>query len=175
MAKENQADAEKFLEDYRKNTDKNLPIISKATLAEQYQSETMSTVITGMAVSVIIAFVGILNFINSMVTAIVSRKKEFAMIQSVGMTTKQLRKMLIFEGLDYAVLTLAASYLIGTLAVGIGVRVMVASSWSSTFQFTIMPLVLCTPVLLLFAVIVPCICFKNIEKASLVERLRAAE
>ena len=72
-------------------------------------------------------------------------------------------------------MTLAASYLLGTLAVGIGVRMMVASSWSSTFRFTIMPLVLCTPVLLLFAVIVPCICFKNIEKVSLVDRLRAAE
>ncbi len=175
VAEENQADAEKFLEDYRKNYDKNLSVVSKETLAKQYRSETMSTVITGMAVSVIIAFVGILNFINSMVTAIVSRKKEFAMIQSVGMTTKQLRKMLIFEGLDYAGMTLAASYLLGTLAVGIGVRMMVASSWSSTFRFTIMPLVLCTPVLLLFAVIVPCICFKNIEKVSLVDRLRAAE
>lgn len=175
VAEENQADAEKFLEDYRKNHDKNLPILSKATMAEQYRSETMSTVITGMAVSIIIAFVGILNFINSMVTAIVSRKKEFAMIQSVGMTTRQLRNMLIFEGLYYAVLTLAASYLTGTLAVGIGVRMLVASDWSSTFRFTILPLVVCTPVLLLFAVIVPCLCFRNIEKISLVDRLRAAE
>ena len=46
----------------------------------------------GNTISVIIALVGVLNFINSMVTAIVSRKKEFAMIQSVGMTKRQLRK-----------------------------------------------------------------------------------
>lgn len=65
----------------------------------------------GFAISLIIAFIGILNFINSMLTAIVSRQKEFAMIQSIGMTKRQLRCMLIDEGLCYAVSTLAASYL----------------------------------------------------------------
>ena len=55
------------------------------------------------------------NFINSMVTAIVSRKREFAVIQSVGMTKKQLNRMLVNEGLFYAVLTLVASYLLSSL------------------------------------------------------------
>lgn len=62
---------------------------------EQYETETRASKVMGNTISVIIALVGVLNFINSMVTAIVSRKKEFVMIQSVGMTKRQLRKMLI--------------------------------------------------------------------------------
>lgn len=125
----------------------------------------------GNAVSVVIALVGVLNFINSMVTAIVSRKREFAVIQSVGMTKKQLGRMLVNEGLFYVVLTLAASYLLSSLAVGIVVRAMVAGGFT-TFHFTLLPLVICTPVLLLFAVLIPHLCFRNLEQHSIVERLR---
>ena len=62
-----------------------------------------------------------------MLTAIVSRQKEFAMIQSIGMTKRQLRSMLIDEGLYYAGSTLLASYVLGALAVGSGVRMMAVS------------------------------------------------
>ena len=125
----------------------------------------------GSAVSVVIALVGVLNFVNSMVTAIVSRKREFAVIQSVGMTKKQLCRMLAYEGLFYAGLTLAASYLISSLAVGVAVRAMVAGGFT-TFRFTLLPLAVCTPILLAFAVLIPFLCFKDLEKQSIVERLR---
>ena len=110
-----------------------------------------------------------------MVTAIVSRQKEFAMIQSIGMTKRQLRRMLIDEGLYYAGSTLLAAYVLGTLAVAVGVRIMVAGDWTATFHFTLLPLVICTPILIVFAIVIPYICFKNLEKQSIVERLRATD
>lgn len=164
--------AEQMLADYRAETGKVLPATSKAVLTEQYRQQTRANTVMGFAISVIIALVGILNFINSMVTAIVSRQKEFAMIQSVGMTKRQLRWMLIDEGLFYGGITLAASCLLGALAVGAGVRLMVEGSWTETFHFTLLPLAACTPLLIGFAVLVPYLCFKNLEKQSIVERLR---
>ena len=128
----------------------------------------------GYAISIIIALVGILNFINSMVTAIISRKREFAMIQSIGMTKRQLRRMLMFEGLYYAGMTLIASYLLGSFTVGVIVRGMVADGYA-TFHFTLLPLIICTPILIVFAILIPYICFKNLEKQSIVERLRATD
>jgi putative ABC transport system permease protein len=107
-----------------------------------------------------------------MVTAIVSRQKEFAMLQSIGMTKRQLRNMLVCEGLDYAAVTLISSFILGILTVGIGVRAMVSGDWTSTFSFNITPLYICAPVLLAFAVVIPYICFRNLERQSLVERLR---
>ena len=163
--------AQEMIDAYTKTVDTSLPVTSRKTMAEQYEAETRASAVMGNTISVIIALVGVLNFINSMVTAIVSRKKEFAMIQSVGMTKCQLRKMLICEGLDYAAITLIVSYIVSTLAVGIGVRAMTANEFS-TFRFTLMPLIICTPILLAFAVLIPFFCFKNLEKQSIVERLR---
>ena len=125
----------------------------------------------GYAISIIIALVGVLNFVNSMVTAIISRKREFAMIQSIGMTKRQLRGMLTYEGFYYAGLTLAASYLLGSLTVGVIVRAITSAGYS-TFRFTLLPLAICTPILIGLAVLIPYLCFKNLEKQSIVERLR---
>lgn len=132
----------------------------------------MNGYLTVAAYNVIIALVGVLNFANSMITAIVSRKREFAMIQSVGMTKRQLRRMLVYEGLYYAGLTLLASWIVSALAVGIGVRAVTAADDFSTFRFTLLPLGVCTPLLFILAVLIPCLCFLNLEKQSVVERLR---
>ena len=175
VAKEYQPQAEKMLTDYRNNVDKSLSFTSKSTLIEHYQEQTWANTVMGFAVSLIIAFVGILNFVNSMVTAIVSRQKEFAMIQSVGMTKRQLRNMLTCEGMYYAGSTLLSSCLLGTLAVAVGVRMMVSGDWTATFRFTLMPLMICAPILIILAIIIPYICFKNLEKQSIVERLRATD
>lgn len=149
--------------------------LAESTLIEHYQEQTRANTVMGFAISLIIAFVGILNFVNSMVTAIVSRQKEFAMIQSIGMTKRQLRRMLIDEGLYYAGSTLLAAYVLGTVAVAVGVRMMVAGDWTATFHFTLLPLGICTPILIAFAIVIPYICFKNLEKQSIVERLRATD
>ncbi|MEE1443769.1 MAG: ABC transporter permease [Blautia sp.] len=162
---------QEWLDDYSDHEDSSLPVSSRKVMAEQYEKETRSSAVMGNAISIIIALVGVLNFVNSMVTAIVSRRREFAMIQSVGMTKKQLCQMLIYEGLSYAGITLALSYLISALAVGVGIRAMVAGGFT-TFHFTLLPLVICTPILLVFAVLIPYLCFKNLEKQSIVERLR---
>ena len=43
---------------------------------------------------------------------------------------------------------------------------------ASTFRFTLLPLGVCTPLLFILAVLIPCLCFLNLEKQSVVERLR---
>ena len=160
-----------WLNNYAATVDSSLPVASRQSKARQYEAETRSAAVMGNAVSVVIALVGVLNFVNSMMTAIISRRREFAMIQSVGMTKKQLCRMLVYEGLCYAGLTLTVSYIVSALAVGVGIRGMVAGGFT-TFRFTLLPLNICTPILLVFAVLVPLICFKNLEKQSIVERLR---
>ncbi len=166
--------AQEMLDRYSAETGENIPLTTRASKAAQYRRETRSSAVMGNVVSIVIALVGVLNFINSMVTSIVSRRKEFAMIQSVGMTKPQLCKLLVWEGMDYAWITLLCTYVISSLAVGIGVRAMVEGGFT-TFRFTLLPLVICTPPLLLFAVLVPYLCFHNLEKDSLVERLRSTD
>lgn len=175
VAAEDQPAAEQMLLDVQSEDDPALSFTSKQTLIDHYKEQTRASTIMAFAISFVIAVVGVLNFVNSMLTAIFSRQKEFAMLQSIGMTRRQLRNMLIGEGLYYAGITLALSYVLSALVVGVGVRLLVAGDWTATFHFTLLPLVICTPILLAFAVLIPGCCFKNIEKQSIVERLRAVD
>ncbi|MDO4285478.1 MAG: ABC transporter permease [Eubacteriales bacterium] len=173
-AEEGLEEAADLLTAYQQNGATGMNITSRRTMARQYEAQTRSAAVMGYAVSMIIALVGILNFINSMATALIARKREFAMLRSIGMTKRQLRRMLILEGLFYAGLTLFASLLLGSLAVGILVRGMVAGGYT-TFHFTLLPLLLCAPVLTVFAILLPCLCFRNLEKQTIVERLRSTD
>ena len=175
VAAEDQPAAEQMLLDAQSEDDPALSFTSKQTLIDHYKEQTRASTIMAFAISFVIAVVGVLNFVNSMLTAIFSRQKEFAMLQSIGMTRRQLRNMLIDEGLYYAGITLALSYVLSALVVGVGVRLLVAGDWTATFHFTLLPLVICTPILLAFAVLIPVCCFKNIEKQSIVEWLRAVD
>lgn len=174
VADEVMEDANKLLTDYQQNDAVGMNIVSRQTMAKRYETQTRASAVMGYAISIIIALVGVLNFVNSMVTAIITRKREFAMIQSIGMTKRQLRQMLIFEGLYYAGMTLIAAYILGALTVGVVVRAVTADGFS-TFHFTLLPLVGCTPFLIVSAVLIPYLCFKNLERQSIVERLRAAD
>ena len=49
----------------------------------------------GGALSLVIGMIGVLNFINFMLTGILTRRREFAMLRSMGMTRRQLSQMLM--------------------------------------------------------------------------------
>ena len=166
--------AQQMIDSYTAEQDTSLPVTSRKTMMDQYKEETRASAVMGNAISIIIAMVGILNFANSMVTAIISRRKEFAMIQSVGMTKRQLSRMLMIEGLYYAGLTLGISYIASAIGINTVIRSMIEGGYY-TFQFTLLPLILCTPFLIILAIVIPYICFRNLEKQSIVERLRAID
>lgn len=164
--------AQALLSKYQQGAAAGMNVVSRRTMIAQYESQTRASAVMGYAVSSIIALVGVLNFVNSMVTAIIARRREFALIQSVGMTRRQLRQMLAFEGLFYAGLTLLAAYILGALSVGVFLRAVVtAAEGYSTFHFTLFPLVCCTPILIVTALVIPYLCFRNLERQSIIERL----
>lgn len=53
------------------------------------------------SISAVLLFAGLTNYFNVMITGILSRKKELEVMESVGMTRRQKRKMLVMEGLYY--------------------------------------------------------------------------
>ena len=132
----------------------------------------MTYLVCGGVLSFILALIGILNFINTMTTSIMTRRRELAMLQSVGMTGVQLKRMLFGEGLWYAVLTLAL-----TITAGSGISTVIIQALAGNlsffkYNFSIVPMLICAPVLLLFCVLIPLICVKMLQKETIVERLR---
>lgn len=56
----------------------------------------------GYAIMLVLAIVGIMNLINTTIDSILSRKKELGVMQAIGMSDRQMKKMLRTEGLVYA-------------------------------------------------------------------------
>ena len=99
---------ESFLADYTENGNPQFDYESKATYAGEFESTRSMFLLLGGALSFIVGLVGVLNFFNAILTGITARRRELAVLQSIGMTARQLRTMLALEGLLY---TLGAALL----------------------------------------------------------------
>lgn len=70
--------------------------------------------LTGYSLCGIIFLIGLLNMVNSALTSMVLRRREFAMLETVGMTRAQLRRMLLYENSLGGVFGLA-SFVVGSV------------------------------------------------------------
>ncbi|MGZ9584711.1 ABC transporter permease [Paenibacillus marinisediminis] len=166
---------EQYLAHYVDKVDPMLDYESRATYAEEFKS--MQSTFTGVGYTLcsIIALIGILNFINSMVTSIISRRNEIAMLQSIGMTNRQVYKMLMFEGFYFALLTLGIVCTFGMLLTYFGVSAFAGQFWFFSYHFTVLPIAICTPLLIMMALAVPMLSYRTASRMSIVERLREME
>ncbi|BCN29291.1 ABC transporter permease [Anaeromicropila herbilytica] len=79
---------------------------------EMKHSENQMRIIGG-GLGIILAVLAVLNYCNMMATSIQSRVKEFAILQSIGMTEKQIKKVLVLEGFGYGIISIVMSILFG--------------------------------------------------------------
>lgn len=166
---------EKFLKNYSTKVNPNVDYESKEGIRAELSSMNNTINFIGGALSLIVGVVGILNFINTMITSVITRKREFAMLQSIGLTNQQLRRMLIYEGLSYLVLTALISLIIGSLLSVSLIRALNSMIVYFDYQFTLQPFVLLLPFFLIIGISVPMVAYRNSMKLSIVERLREAE
>ena len=167
--------AERFLAELTADDLSELMYESKATLRAEFEGFQNMFLLLGGLLCAIIGLVGVLNFFNAMMTGILSRKREFAVLQAVGMTNKQLKTMLVYEGLYYAlssalsafVLSLAINPLVGNLLENL--------FWFFSARFTILPVLLAMPIFALLGWLIPCMMYDNAAKCSVVEQLRDAQ
>ena len=172
---EHQLATENWLKNYTTNTDTALDYLSKVTLRQTFDGMINMYRLVGGALCAILALIGILNFINSMTTSILSRYREIAMLQSVGMTGRQVKQILIYEGIGYSILGLFGSLILSVIASLTVVRMMGAELTYFTWHFTLLPVFLCIIPLILITAIVPLVCYNKMAQKTVVERLRIAE
>ncbi len=166
---------EAFLADYTANTDPGCNYESKATYQAEFESLRSMFLMLGGALSFIVGLIGILNFFNAILTGIITRKREFAMLQSIGMTGKQLKRMLVYEGLLYALGSVVCSLLLTLLTGPLASRALGSMFWFFTYRLTVGPILLTAPVFALLGWAVPLAVYRSVSKLTIVERLREAE
>ncbi|MDE6625438.1 MAG: ABC transporter permease [Lachnospiraceae bacterium] len=148
---------------------------SKEGYKENFKSFRNVFAILGVSLSFIVGLIGVLNFFNAVFTGIHTRKRELAMLQAVGMTGEQLKRMLIYEGLFYTVSAVCAALLLcGTIEVFI-LQAITNVSWFFTCKVTLLPIFIIVPVFAGIGFGIPVILYHSMVKKPVVERLHIAE
>ena len=166
---------ETFVKNYTEKAEPQMDYESKLSYEGEFVKFQNMLLSIGGTLSLIIGLIGILNFVNSILTGIIARKQEFAMMQSIGMTDGQLNRLLIYEGLFYALADIVVSLGLGVLFSFAVIKEVVGNLWFFSFKFTIVPLLLAYPVLLLLSALIPHAAYRGVNRQSIVERLREAE
>ena len=126
---------------------------------------------------IILAAISIMNLINTMINSVHVRKKELGMMQAIGMSDRQLMKMLQLEGIFYTVGTLIISIGVGSLA---GYPLFLYAKRTgmfdiSTYHYPVTAAIIIILTLFVIQMLLARFIAKSVRKDSLIERIRFSE
>ena len=155
--------------------DSGISITSRTESMEELNRAKMAVLVLGGSISFVIALIGILNFVNVMSVSVVARKRELATLESIGMSHKQVRKMLISEGLYYAIITLIFVLSAGNL-IAYGIFKLFQQQVSfAVFTYPIIPAASIILVIMIICFITPERMYRSLSRETITERLRETE
>lgn len=140
-------------------------------MMEEYNQVTYSMNLMGNGAAVLLIVIGLINFINVMLTGVVARKNEFAVMESIGTSKKQIQKILTLEGGIYALVTTVLIMTLGNAFLLLVADAVPHMADYAKFEYPF-ALVIC----LIFAIFiiclsVPAIVYRAVSKETVIERL----
>ena len=163
---------EKWIKEYTTSENPGMAYISKETEVKEYKSLSDTIGMVGVVLAVILGLIGLMNFANTMVTSIIVRSRELAMLEAVGMTGNQQRKMLMKEGFTYFLWTTVVSVVISSIMNVTVIRFLAEELGMFVWRFTLLPLAVCLPLIMVLIIIIPVIAYNRLSKRSVIDRLR---
>lgn len=149
-----------------------IDILSRYERSQEMREYLFTSRILATGLSSVFLLIGVMNFINTMVVSVNTRRHEFATLESIGMTKKQIRTVLLFEGGYYWIISFL---LLSTLGTGIYIPIYLAFEQVASyavFSYPIFPLSVVGLIILLICLVTPIITFRVDIKESVIERLR---
>ncbi len=144
--------------------------------AEQEFYEIQGTYRTvGVVLALIFGVIGILNLTNVILTGAIARQSEFAVMRSIGMSRRQLRRLFVYEGLIYALVSGGAGIILAAALSLTAVRAIVGGWWFASYRLTVVPAVLAALVCTALAAGIAWGIDRMWNKGSIVEKLRRVE
>ncbi len=115
-----------------------------------------------------------LNMANTMIMNVITRKREFGILQAVGMSNGQRGTMLQLEGIFFKAGSILISLIIG-LPAGYGAFLYSKNEGFfgiSTYHFPAAEVLIMVSVLLIMQIILSFVLSKNVKKESIIDRIR---
>ncbi len=125
----------------------------------------------------LVAVIGFMNLVNTMITSVITRKRELGVLQAVGLSESQLTKMLVGEGAIFTAGTLAASVTVGNL---FGYLVFLKAKSTgfmsiSRYHYPVVETIGLTVALILGQIAITYFIRHRIRKESLIDTIRCSE
>lgn len=129
----------------------------------------------GGSLAVVLALIGIVNFINVIYSSIIERSRDFVIMESIGLTKKQIIRLVTFESLIYFGLTMLL-----VLTVGNCILLIIYNTFSSVvtyaeFSYPVLLLLGIGFLLFFICYFVPKIAISKNFSTTIVERLKTNE
>jgi putative ABC transport system permease protein len=94
------------------------------------------------------------------------------MLEAVGMTEKQQKRILLKEGFNYFAYTSIFTVIISSILNITAVKMFVNNLPMFSWKFSLTSLAVCLPVILVVILLIPSAAYKRLSKISLVDRLK---
>ena len=165
---------EALIEMLEKKSELNLETYAERKIVYEQIVNQMFAAISGLAI--FIMMFSILSMMNTLITNIVTRKQELAMLEAIGMNKIQIRKMLLGESLFLVLATVGVTTTIGTLS-GYALSNMLYNmgAFYMAFQFPLNLAMIYVGVLIAVPLLITFVSMRSFSKEALVERLRGME
>lgn len=129
----------------------------------------------GGSLAVLIAVIGIVNFINYTYTGIVERRRDFTVMESVGVQKKQIRRMVTYEGLFYFISVMAIVTTLGNLLIYGAFLIFSRIMDYAVFRYPIELFGIISVLMLAVCFVVPRMAILKESRKSVYERLKFGE
>lgn len=154
-----------------------LNIISRSDYVEQLEAQFKNIMMFIYGLLAFLFFFSLVNLINTLMTNLIARQQEFGILQSVGLSDKQLSKMLTMECFCYVAVTLLITLIVGGLAGFLLVIILGKTEifGQLVYQFPIWELLVFAVLLMFVQALYSIYAIRSIRKQSLVERIKITE
>lgn len=144
----------------------------KAEMISDFTSSMAGMDILGGGISIVLILIGVINFINVMLTGVFTRRGELAVMESVGMTKKQVKKMLTYEGAYYGAITLALIFTAGNGIIYLIADLAQQTADYAVFHYPVVLMCVIAVIIMGICMFVPSVVYQMLTKESVTERLR---
>ncbi|HEX3075347.1 MAG TPA: ABC transporter permease [Lachnospiraceae bacterium] len=162
----------KWLNEYMQKQDSKFFIKSRHDIQMEFKNYVDKYYLIGGMLTFVLFIIGILNFFNTSAASILARKKELSLLEAVGMTKKQLIRMLTVEGILYLGIAFAMAVTLGTVFADRLISASVGEVFFFSTKLSILPSIIAMPFLLLIVIMIPIYNYRRMCKETVVERIR---
>lgn len=177
LGREVQALVEKYNQQYGPDEYGNpdsrvLKVALKEDILQKMKDYIVSNRIVLGALCAVLLFMGIVNYMDVTITSLAVRKREFSVMESIGLTRGQLRKMLVLEGVFYSLIITVLTGILGGGIFYLTGKVMQEKVEYFVVHYPVAEFAACVAALFLSCIVIVLVMYRKYVNGSVSMRLR---